>query len=266
MFSKNRPGARFPGKRKQNSAHATQNTPDVLLLENPKPPSSSTENVVDEAKVKQYLQKLSLPQEENPSACIKFVISVSESRKFTPELQDEWQKLFDISSISISEENPFSVDQIVTLHGNLRQVSCAALFFSFFLCSKVNNIVKTEPFTLKSSNYHLDVLIEASPLQMEKLASKFPAQSMDYSAYDNNLNLHMATLHGDFTSLFNSIVFIFQRFRYDKYLSANVEQYPITRAHDGDKLFQREEVNKEVLARNKNDLLQYIYTQAYLQS
>ena len=100
---------------------------------------------------------------------------------------------------------------------------------------------------------------------MEKLASKFPAQSMDYSAYDNNLNLHMATLHGDFTSLFNSIVFIFQRFRYDKYLSANVEQYPITRAHDGDKLFQREEVNKEVLARNKNDLLQYIYTQAYLQ-
>lgn len=264
MYLKARPGPRLGGKRKNNGVGTPNESPSLLILENRPSVNTLADNVVDKTKVKQYLHKLTLKQEENPSSCIKCVLSNTESKKLTPELQDELQKEFGISSVTVSDENPFTVDQIVTLHGNLSQVLGAVLYLSFWLTSEVNNVVKAESFTLKSSNYHIDILIEASLLQMEALARKFPLLSIDYSSYESNGKLHIATLSGDLTSLFNSLVYVFLRFAYQVYLSDPVEQWSIIGAHDGDKLFQPTDANKEKLAKNKNDVLLFIYTQSFL--
>lgn len=220
--------------------------------------------MVDKAKVKLYLHKLTLKQEENPSSCIKCVFSNTESKMLGPELQDELQKEFEISSVSVSEEAQFSVDQIVTLHGNLQQVLRAVLYLAFWLNSEINNAVKAESFTLKSANYHIDILIEATALQMEALARKFPLLSIDYSDYEGNRNLQIATLSGDFSSLFNSLVYIFLRFSYQVYLTEPVKQWPIIGIHEGDKLFRPTEEVEEKVARSRNDVLHYIYTASYL--
>lgn len=264
MYLKIRPGSRLGGKRKHNAVFAAAESPSLLVLEDRPAINSVSDNVVDSSKVKLYLHKLTLKQDENPSSCIKCVLSNTESKKLTPELQDELQKEFEISSVSVSEETPLAVDQIVTLHGNLQQVLRAVLYLAFWLNSEVNNVVKAESFTLKSSNYHIDILIEASLLQMEGLAKKFPLLSMDYSEYESNRKLHIATLSGDFTSLFNSLVYIFLRFSYQVYLSEPVEQWPIIGVHEGDKLFQPPEATKEKLAANKNNVLLFIYTQSFL--
>lgn len=264
MHQKTRAGPRLGGKRRHPVSTSATEGSTFLILENRPPPRAPDDNVVDKAKVKQYLHKLTPKQEENPSACIKCVFSNTESRKLTPELQDELQREFEISSVSVSEENALSVDQIVTIHGNLQQVLRAVLYLSFWLTSEVNNVVRAESFTLKSANYHMDILIEASVLQMEALARKFPLLAIDHSSYESNRDLHLATLSGDFTSLFNSLIHIFLRFAYVKYLAKPVEQWPVIGTHDGDKLFQPTDANREKLAKNKNEVLLFIYNSSFL--
>lgn len=265
MFLKSRPSSRFSRKRRQDSPSVNIGS-ENLVFEDPDLPQP-LKNVVDEAKVKQYIHKLQVEDNQNVSSCIKVVISDSEADYFTAEAQEELQNEFGISSFSISEKSPLNVDRIVTVYGNLKQTLGVVTFIAFLLNSKINNFVKVEPFTLKSQNYHVNVLVECSSLKMDKLATRFPSLAIDYSIYNLNRNLHTATLRGDFTSLFNSLVYIYLRYSYDTYaVDSNIKLLSVIGVHVGDNLYHKSDKQKQAQAETKNNVLKFIYSNSFLEN
>lgn len=264
MFLKSRPTSRLTRKRRPESP-STSTVSDLLVFEDPDLPQPSN-IVVDPIKVKQYLQKLLVPEDQNVASCIKLVMCDSETDYFTAEVQDELRQDFGISSVSISDKTPLNVDRIVTVYGNLKQTLGVAVYLAFLLNSKINNFAKVEPFTLKSQNYHLDVLVECTPLEMDRLATRFPSLAIDYSIYNLNRNLHTATLSGDFLSLFNSLVYLFLRYAYEEYsVDANIELLNIIGVHEGDNLATTDK-EKQTKAQNQDRVLDFIYSHSYLLS
>lgn len=263
MFSKSRPASKFSRKRRSDIPTSAP-VSDQLVFEDPQF-SQSSANVVDEAKVKQYIQKLQVAEDQNVSSCIKVVVCNSEAAYFTSSVQEDLVKDFGIGSFSVSDKAPLNVDRIVTIYGDLQQVLRCVLYMAFLLNSNINNYVKAEPFTLKSQNYHVDVLVETSSLEMNKLATRFPAQAIDYSVYNLNRNLHLATLRGDFTSLFNSLVYIYLRFSYDEYSAqSSIKLLLVIGVHDGGDTGDLE-TKKQEKAETNNKVLQFIYSQSFLQ-
>lgn len=264
MFLKSRPTSRLTRKRRQDSP-STSTASELLVFEDSDIPQPSN-LVVEPAKVKQYLQKLQVPEDQNVASCTKIVMCDSEIDYFNSDIQEELQRDFGISSFSISDKSPLNVDRIVTVYGTLQQTLSVAIYLAYLLNSKLNNFVQVEPFTLKSHNYHLDVLVEATPLEMDNLAARFPAQAIDYSNYNLNRNLHTATLSGDFLSLFNSLVYIFLRFSYHVYnVDANIKLLDVISVHEGDKLGNTDD-EKQKKSENQNRVLSFIYSQSYLLS
>lgn len=235
------------------------------MFEDPDLPQPSN-IVVEPDKVKQYLQKLLVPEDQNVASCIKIVMCDSETDYFTGDVQEELRQEFGISSFSISDKAPLNVDRIVTVYGTLKQTLAVAVYIAFLLNSKINNFAQVEQFTLKSQNYHVDILVECTPLEMDRLATRFPSLAIDYSVYNLNRNLHTATLSGDFLSLFNSLVYIFLRFAYDEYnVDASVKLLNIIGAHDGDNLANTDN-EKQTRAENQNRVLSFIYSHSHLLS
>lgn len=264
MLLKSRPTSRLTRKRRQDSP-STSTASELLVFEDSDLPQPSN-LVVEPAKVKQYLQKLQVPEDQNVASCTKIVMCDSEIDYFTSDIQEELQRDFGISSFSISDKSPLNVDRIVTVYGTLQQTLSVAIYLAYLLNSKLNNFVQVEPFTLKSHNYHLDVLVEATPLEMDNLAARFPVQAIDYSIYNLNRNLHTATLSGDFLSLFNSLVYIFLRFSYNVYnVDANIKLLDVISVHEGDKLGNTDD-EKQKKSENQNRVLSFIYSQSYLLS
>lgn len=264
MFPKSRPMSRLTRKRKQDSPSTTTSS-DLLVFEDPDLPQPSN-IVVEPVKVKQYLQKFLVPEDQNVASCIKIVMCDSETDYFTADIQEELRQEFGINSFSISDKAPLNVDRIVTVYGNLKQTLAVAVYLAFLLNSKINNFAQVEQFTLKSQNYHVDVLVECTPLEMDRLATRFPSLAIDYSVYNLNRNLHTATLSGDFLSLFNSLVYIFLRYAYDEYdVDANIKLLNIIGAHDGDILANTDN-EKQTRTENQNRVLSFIYSNSYLLS
>lgn len=256
MSQNPRTAARMGRKRRPDLAPMPESSGN-LIFEDPVIPEP-TNNVVDEAKVKQYINKLSLPDDQNVSSCIKVVICDTESDYFTPEVQEQLQQDFGISSISISQKAPRSVDRIVTIHGNLKQALAAVLFIAFVLNSNINNIVKVEPFTLKLQNYHVDVLVESSEIQLDKHSSRFPNGAMDYGQFGLNRKLFLTTLSGDLSSVFNSLTYVFLRFPYKAYaVEPDIEILKVTPVADpGRPKTEKTNLNEE--------LLKFIYSKSFL--
>lgn len=255
MFQRQRPGSRFGRKRHQDSL-ATEKQSKNLVFEDPDLPAPSN-NVVDDVKVKQYIHKLTVPEDQNGAACMKIVMSNSECEWLSESLQEELQQEFGASSISVSARIPLNVDRIVTVYGDLQQTLSVVLFIAFVLNSRLNNVTKVEPFTLKSQNYRIDVLVECTSTEMSKLASRFPEHSLDYSEYNGNRNLHIATLSGDFLSLFNSLVYIYLRHSFSTYsLDSSIKFLNVIGVHD----------NTQSKHISNDEVLQYVYGRSFLSS
>lgn len=250
-----------PRKRRQESPAPYAEQSGTLLLTNPET-IQTTDNVVDEAKVKTYLNKLSI-SEEAGSTCIKILVCNSEAQLLAPQI-DAIQADFEAATIAISDSAPLSVDRIVTIYGTLKQALCVALYVSFLLTSDFNNVVKNEAYTLKSLNYKLDVLVEGHELALRKLESTFP--SIEYALYDQNPKLWLVSLRGDFSSLIKYLAYIALNFPFDRYVAdSNIEHLSVIGVHDGDYLYQRQDENVDILANNTKNVLQHIFTKAYLE-
>lgn len=260
MYQKPKPAARISRKRRPDSPSLPETSGNLIFEDPVLPPPSN--NVVDESKVKQYIHKLQVPDDQNVSSCIKVVISDSEADYFSAAIQEQLQLEFGISSFSISDKTPLNVDRVITVYGSLKQTLSVVLFLAFVLNSNLNNYVQVEPFTLKSQNYHVDVLVECKDLEMDRLATRFPALAIDYSPYNLNLNLHTATLSGDLTSLFNSLIYIYLRFPYKTYaVDSNIKLLDIIRATDSDGVFRNAETKK---ANDNEQLLNFLYSKSFL--
>lgn len=252
-------------KRRQDSPALSTEDSSFLLLDNPAPIQPGSSNVVERAKVVQYLRKVSSQETNNPSACIKIVISDLESPFLSQDVQNTLVTDFEVESVSISSTTHQSVERIVSIYGNLVECLRCALFIAFVLNAEANNVTKTEAYTLKSQNYHIDVLLEVGDLDMERLSKKFPQNSMDFGAFERNWGLQLVTLSGDFVSIFNSLFYIYSRHAYSKYASnSEIQLLPIIGIHDGDDLYERGEANAQAMSNNKNNVLNFVYSKTFL--
>lgn len=255
-----------PRKRKQDPPAFSSDSTGPLLLDNPPPLKPEVDNVVDDAKVKAYLLKLNTPYEGSASTCVKILLCNSEIQFLTPDLQESIQSEFGAGSVSVSDAAPLSIDRMLTVFGDLNQVLRTALFVAFLMNSNVNNIVRTEAYTLKSLNYKVEILVEASEMEIEKTAAKFPLLKADFALFDDNPGLHVVTLKGDFSQLFNCLVFISQKHPFEKFVAdSSIAFWPVIGVHDGDYLYKRQEENKVVLG-NTRDVLSHVFTKTHLET
>ncbi|OBA23950.1 hypothetical protein METBIDRAFT_10152 [Metschnikowia bicuspidata var. bicuspidata NRRL YB-4993] len=222
-------------------------------------------NVVESSKVKQYLNRIEEGDSGQRPACIKMILCDSEADILTPAAQDLLRNDFNVESIYISEASSLSVDRIVTLHGRLSCVSRCALYISFMMNSGANNILKIEPFTLKSQNYQLCVLIEVDDQTIGAVFDDFTSGFIDWSQYERNSGLKIMKLRGDFLSLYKTLCSIFGRFLYQRYISDDrIVTLPVINLHDGDSLKVRSDKDNQKCDEENSNVLKLIYQTSYL--
>lgn len=216
------------------------------------PPKAKEQLVVDAAKVIQALKKL--PAQETP-ACIKIPVSDSEAQHFEA-LQDSLTETFSVNITFLAAS--VSLDRIITVYGDLALCLRCSLYIGFILNSSINNFGKSETYTLKSANYKLLVLVEATDLQIASLEKKFPANTIDVGPYERNANLHAANLTGDFNSLFNSLKFIFSLHPYTKYATdESIKGLPVVGVYE--RLIKPFDAPK-----NNQTILNFLYDKHFL--
>lgn len=237
-----------------------------ILIEDPPIPQPSANNIVDDSKVKQYLNRLEPSQADGSKpACTKIIVCLSEGDLITAEFEEMLKADFSVSSVSVSDPRPLCVDRFITIHGTLTQVLRCTIYLAFVLCAKLNNPIKVKPFTLKSQNYKVDVLLETCILDLDEMLKKFPQDSIDVCEYECNFGLHHATLLGDFSSLFNSLVFLFDKLSYSKYSSdAAIGMYDFIHVNESDILYTPTEDTKDLLEKNKQKILDTVYNASYI--
>lgn len=245
-------------KRKLNYRQTSDDRLKPLLLENPKIPDP-VDTVVEAGKVITYMKRIAGEAEEDTEAyCVRILIGNTESLRLNLDAQTFIASEFGLCSISLSDSSPYSIDRILTIRGTLKSLLTAAAFLSYKLSSDMNNVLKSEAFTLKSLNYKIDILVEAEELELDNFASKM--SYFDSSMYDCNRHLNHVTLKGDVQYIFNTVYQVTKRFPLKKYVQdTEIRSLPIIRLHDHDRLFKSTETEADLL-KSKEELLKFIYT------
>lgn len=239
------------GHRKRPNENSTSGSTDSLLTTyGDSLPQSQSGNVVEEDKVKQYLNRLKTDIQKE-SDCVKLLVCDSEALEIA-KLQESLPKDFEINLISVSEKKGLSIDRIVSIYGPLRECVRCALFISFVLNSRVNNIVKRDTFTLKLANYSVDILVEGTHTQSLKWKTSC---KIDTAQFQNHANLYLVALRGDFLAIFNSMCLLINSHPYNVYLEEDaVELLPSVRIHDMDFMFSQSMEDARLLGGNKEIL------------
>lgn len=204
------------------------------------PPQQSAENIVAEAKVKEYLARHTATEkdaESDEKFLVKTVVCDTEAAALDLATLDALKSAF-LVNVSISGKQGLSIDRIVTVDGQLTSCIRCALYIAFLLASKVNNVLKRDAFTLKLANYNVDLLVEASGTQLDRTLVQL--KDVDSAPFQNNADLHVATLRGDFTSLFQTICKLVHRHPLTMYTTDEaIELLPSVRIHDADFMYPR---------------------------
>lgn len=244
MHSRNNPRGH---RKRPNEQTVSENIDGLLSTHGDTLPQSQSGNVVEEDKVKQYLNRLK-SEFQRESDCIKILVCDSEAIEIAT-IQDSLLKDFEIILINVSEKNGLSIDRIVSIYGPLRECARCALFISFILNSKVNNIVKRDTFTLKLTNYSMDILVEGTQTQSLEWRASCKA---DIAEFQNNINLYLVTLSGDFLSMFTSICLLIHNHPYQAYMEEDaIELLPSVRIHDMDFMYTPSMEDSRLLGGNK---------------
>ncbi|WPK25498.1 hypothetical protein PUMCH_002815 [Australozyma saopauloensis] len=209
-------------------------------------PPQSGENIVEEDKVKQFLARMKF-DEDDAAACVKVVMCDSEIANFTVQTQELLAELFSVS-ISISDQKSLCVDRIVSVYGPMAGCVRCVIYIAFLLNSQINNVVKRDAFTLKLTNYRVDVLVEAEEPKLKRTLQKHPRS--DWASFHNNPQLYLVALRGDFSLLKTALCTTYTNHAYAKYSSDDaVEFLSVIRTHDADFMHPQQPLgwNKEAI-------------------
>lgn len=240
-----------PRKRTAEDTSAQKLNPTLSSAGDLLPAAQSVENVVEDEKVKSSLNRLQLKQEVGDVASIKLLICDSEALVLNEAFLVSAADTFGASSISLSEKQGLSIDRIVTVNGPLESCARCIVYLAFVLNSRVNNYARLEAYTLKLSNYCVDVLCEG--IDEQKIA-------LEAAQFLENTGLLLVTLRGDFTSLFSSLCTLYERYPYSRYANEeSVELLPSVRVHDADFMWVRSEEEQKLLGGNKEAVLGYLF-------
>lgn len=280
-------------KRRRNFSPSTSSYSNdgLLALDDPKPKSQSTtriggqDNVPDDNKVVNNLNKLGTKisvNEKQKQMNIKLLVCMSEAEYFESREDDISKYLkesFGISGIAISKPVDGVIDRIFFIYGDIISVSRAAVYVGFVLNARLNNLIPSESYTLKSPNYKINVLHEGSYNDIKlysginKMADNCGLREFDISSpfnYNNNPHLISIRLKGDFSALFNFLMLTIDaslsstETRIDYNDHSKINQTRTVDVFDNAGLFQVQDINKGVLDKNVNNVLEYVYSKSFL--
>lgn len=249
-------------KRKIEPHSSSKVAEQPLLLENPTLPDPIL-SIVDRNKVTSYLQKL-LPVRnvEKESCYVKMLMGNSEAQLVSNSFKERLISDYQIESIFLSDSSPFSIDRIITLHGKLENVLAAVVFLGYVLTAELNNLLKSQSYTLKSQNYKINILVEAKEFELALYLEK--AGLIDFAPYNCNRNLNIVTLRGDLQHLMGEVQNLMTKFPFHFYKQdKDINVLPIIRLYDYDHLFKSPETHSQ-LQLSKEEILKFIFTQKYL--
>lgn len=293
------PDTKYPYKasslRKRRRNFSPSTTPysndGLLALDDPKPKSQSTtrtagqENVPDDNKVVNSLNKLGTKfsvSEEQKQLNIKLLLCMSEAEYFESREDDISKYLkesFGISGIALSKPVEGVIDRIFFIYGDIISISRAAVYVAFVLNARLNNLIPSESYTLKSPNYNINVLLQGSYNDavlysgINKVADNCGLREFDISSpfnYNNNPRLVSIRLKGDFNALLNFLMltidasFPSAQARIDYNDHSKINQSRTVNVFDNAGLFQVQDVNKGVLDKHVNNVLEYVYSKSFL--
>lgn len=232
---------------------------EPLLLENPYLPDPIN-RIVDPEKVENSLKK-NITGSEDHEVNVRILLGNSEIRHLKAKALSSIVSRFELSSILVSDAKPTSIDRILSICGKASRALAATAYISYYLCADINNLLKSQSFTLKSQNYKIDILIESNAPNLDDQLIDIP--QVDYASFDCNYGLYVATLQGDLSSLMSSVHKISIRFPFRKYAQTkDIQRLAIIKLHDHDYLFHTLEVDND-LNRMKKEILEFVYSDDY---
>ncbi|KAK6459013.1 uncharacterized protein RJT20DRAFT_124144 [Scheffersomyces xylosifermentans] len=183
----------------------------ALLLEDPLP-KRSNDQIIQEDKVINYILKLKPRTNESRSASARILVSSSEAEYLESPTIDFSTKLkdhFKIDQFSVSENVIGAIERYIFIQGSSEQVGQAVVFISFVLRARLNRFVRGEMFTLKSSNYEINLLIRHEDYPSDSFLNSFSFKAIEDSyplPYNQNLGIHLLHIRTDFNTLFQFVV------------------------------------------------------------
>lgn len=248
-------------KRPESPALSLNHTENLLVLEDPKTQTQSTS--VEESKVINSVNRLEPKTKVDESKEYLINISIAESEQFyfeTDEFSAHIKQQLGVSDYSVS---PGFNGAILSLYGDVKSISRAAIFVSYVLNSQLNNFVQYESFTLKSSNYKLYLLFQNIEEQdMQKVLESTGLHNYDMG-FDSVTSIIEIRIKSDFHSLFNCLITILMSFPKPAPLG-KIGLCKNIISFDEAELFKRTDSNKEKLQKLANLVLKYIYNDTFL--
>lgn len=280
-------------KRRRNFSPsvASYSNEGLLALEDPKPKNYSTsringqDNVPDDSKVVNNLKRTGTKfsvSEKQKQLNIKLLLCTSEAEYFESredEINQYLKENFGISGIALSEQVEGVIDRILFIYGDIISIARTAVYVAFVLNARLNNLIPSESYTLKSPNYKIDVLLQGSYndeklySEINKVADNCGLREFDISSpfnYNNNPHLVSVRLKGDFNALFNFLMltidasFSAAHTRIDYNDDSKINQSRVVNVFDNAGLFQVQDINRGVLDEHVNKALEYIYSKSFI--
>ncbi|CAK7897833.1 hypothetical protein CAAN3_03S07668 [[Candida] anglica] len=198
---------------------------------------------------------------------LKIVVASSEGSFFEdPTFLVELKTKLNVHDILVSRAVEGSVDRFVTVFGDLDTVCRAAIFISFCLNAKLNNVARNNLFTLKSSNYSLTLLVDSFGDTRSKVYQQLKDAASHLVVYDHSPSYARSNtvgtvyVRGDIQALFGFLRTVVSVFAASKYVDDDkIVQHPVTGVYGNPGLFQRQSVNTGVLSASTQAVLSYIY-------
>lgn len=276
----------FGKKRKRNWTSQSSVYGDSLLIlddfktkTRSKGHSDNQEYTLNESKVINSLNKFvsksdikSITQQSQ----LRIILSISEAALFLQDnelLLKRMQDSFGISGWGISPLHLGSIEQALYLYGEIGSIGKAAVFVAYILKVKLNNYISAESYTLKSPNYHLSVLMNG-PSDDDTLQKVIQLQA-DYCmlrdvdttylfGYNNRSDQLLITIKGDFSSLYNFLLFLLDYFisslNSNTFYEDEFTPVKIITAHDDAALYHVQEANEGKLLKSLDILLDNAYS------
>ncbi|CCE80187.1 Piso0_003289 [Millerozyma farinosa CBS 7064] len=287
--AKGSPKITFGKKRKRNWASQGSAYGDNLLIlddfktkTGSKGPNDNQEYTLNESKVINSLSKFvskSNIKSISQQSQLKIILSISEAALFLQDnesLLKRMQDSFGISGWDISPLHLGSIEKALYLYGEVGSIAKAAVFVAYILKVKLNNYIPAESYTLKSPNYHLSVLMKG-PSDDDTLQKVVQSQA-DYCmlrdvdttypfGYNNHSDQLLITIKGDFSSLYNFLLFLLDYFIFSLHSNTLDENeytpVQIITAHDNAALYHIQEANEGKVSKSLNILLDHAYSKQH---
>lgn len=259
----------YPRKRvyHENLSYGVPNK-HFLSIENVNP--VTYENQVEDSKVLNSIKRFNAknkPEVSKRNSNISMIVAEIEANYFEENFQkylDELRESFQISDLIISRESYNIADKLITVYGDIESVSKAALYITFVLNSKLNNVINSDLYTLKSGNYSAYFLTQLDKLSLALQSSGI--YNFDVAHGFSGLeSFHVILVKSDFNSIFNFLVHLQENTKESDhdYINDLKDVHTVSLDRNASGLYKQPEDRKQNFQTQAKKALRYVYPESF---